>query len=148
MERHTLHQKLQGYCDCYLGTDPKEELVRLSQGGASCDPVGDPQEAAVKLMGLMILYGLKENAQALELWRDGQGRTRLEVQAAGKYQLPAPAAELVDEAFGVMRAITHLEGARAKEPLSLGLGRDSLSIEVAFETSHPWEILRFSLPKA
>lgn len=147
MERYTLRQKLQGYCDCCLTTDPKEELVRLSQGGLGNDPVGDIREAVVKLMGLMILYGLRENAQALELWRDPQGRTRLEVQAAGKYQLPAPASELVDEAFSVMRAITHLEGETAKEPLSLGLGQESISLEVAFERSHPWEILKLSLPR-
>lgn len=147
VEKYSFHQKLQGYCNCYSGADPKEELTRLSTMGASSDSLGDPEEVALKLLGLLILYGLRENAAKVELWRDSSEQTRIEVQAAGKYRLAAPGARLVDKAFKVMRAVTHLDGDKARGPLSLGLGLDSLSLEVGFERSGPWEILRISLPK-
>lgn len=146
-EKHSLHQRLQEYCSCYSGTDPKEELARLSSLGVSSDSLGDPEEVAIKLLGLMILYGLRESASTVELWRDSSEQTHLEVQAAGKYRLPAPGAKLVDKAFKVMRAVTHLEGQKASELLSLGLGVDSLSLEVGFDKSGSWEILRISLPR-
>jgi len=109
--------------------------------------MGDAEEVAIKLLGLMVLYGLRENASQVELWRDQYEQTRLQVQGLGKYQLPAPGPKLVDKVFKVMRAVTHLEGERAREPLSLGLGRDSLSLDVEFDRSGPWEILRISLPR-
>lgn len=147
LEKHSLHQRLQEYCHCYSGTDPREELDRLSSFGITSDSLGDTEEVAIKLLGLMILYGLRESASLVELWRDPSGQTRLEVQATGKYRLPAPGARLVDKAFKVMRAITYLEGDKASEPLSLGLGGDSLSLEVGFEKSGDWEALRIRLPR-
>lgn len=147
MEKHTLHQRLQEYCNCYSAADPKEELARLSSMGVSSDSLGDPDEVAIKLLGLIILYGLRENAASVELRRDASEQTRIEVQAAGKYRLAAPATRLVDKAFKVMRAITHLEGDKASGPLSLGLGLDNLSLEVGFEKLGTWEVLRISLPK-
>lgn len=147
LEKHTFHQRLQEYCNCYSGADPKQELARLSSLGVPSDSLGDPEEVAVKLLGLMILYGLRESAALVELWRDSSDQTHIEVQAAGKYRLSAPEARLVDKAFKVMRAITHLEGDKASGQLSLGLGVDNLSLEVGFEKAGGSEMLRISLPK-
>lgn len=147
MEKHSFHQRLQEYCNCYSGADPKQELARLGSMGVSSDSLGDPEEVAIKLLGLMILYGLRESASWVELWRDSSDQTRVEVQAAGRYRLPAPGAKLVEKAFKVMRAITHLEKDKAGGQLSLGLGVDNLSLEVDFEKSGAWEMLRISLPK-
>ncbi len=147
MEKHTLHQRLQEYCNCYSGSDPKAELALLSAAGVSSDITGDSEEVAIKLLGLMILYGLRESASSVEIWRDSSEKTHIEVKATGKYRLAAPGAKLVEKAFKVMRAVTHLEGDNKAGTLALGLGIDSLSLGVEFQKSGNWDILRILMPR-
>jgi len=146
LEKHTFHQRLQEYCNCYVGTDPKEELLRLSMGGEAADFTGDLEEAAIKLLGLMVLYGLKENAKSIELRRAQDGKTRIDVHAAGNYQLPGPPGNLFEKAMDIARAISHIEGAKGQIPLALGLGQDNIELLLTLERSYE-EMLAFSLPQ-
>jgi hypothetical protein len=146
LEKHTFHQRLQEYCNCYVGTDPKEELLRLSMGGEAADFTGDLEEAAIKLLGLMILYGLKENAKSIELRRTKDGRTRIDVSASGNYQLPGPPRNLFEKAMDIARAISHIEGSKGQIPLALGLGQDSIELLLTLERSQE-DLIAFSLPQ-
>jgi hypothetical protein len=145
--RTSHHLRLQEYCDCYLETDFKKELDAIGKWGVSADVTGDPQEVALKFLGLAILYGMKENAGRISLSK-GEGGVQFNVEAAGKYRLPAPSEALVDQAFKAMRSITHLEGEPASEPLSLGLRNDRLELGIGFDRAGGREVLTISFPRS
>lgn len=147
LDKRSLHLKLQEYCDCYMETDPKNELVRLSRRGVSADVTGDPEEAALKFLGLTILYGLKENARKISLTRSKQGESQLNVEAAGKYKLLSPPRALTDKIFEVMRSITHLEAEQAREPLALGIRNDRLELGVEFDAAGGSKTLTLAFPE-
>lgn len=127
----SLHQRLQEYLNCFAGSDTKGELLRLCKGGEALDVTQDPEEAAIKLLGLLILYGIQESASSIELKKQTDGTARIEVHAAGNYQLPGPPVSLAEKALAVMKGVTHTEGTTQK--LVLGLGQDSLEVEVNLE---------------
>jgi hypothetical protein len=130
--RRSLHLRLQEYCDCYLETDPQKEIAVINKKGAAADVTKDREEVALKFLCLTILYGIKESAKKITLTKKGRDQVRLDVEAAGKYVLPAPRADIADEIFKVMRSITHLESPRGREVLSLGLRSDRLELTVEF----------------
>ncbi len=146
-DKRSLHLRLQEYCDCYLETDPKEELGRISKEGASSDITGDPEEVALKFLGLAIFYGIRENAKRLSLVRPRRGEIQLRVEAAGKYKLPAPSPALADQIFHVMRSITHLETGKGRQPLSLGIRNDRIELEIEFDSAEGEEMLFISFPE-
>ena len=133
--RTSLHLRLQEYCDCYLETDPQKEIVVINQKGAAADLTKDREEVALKFLCLTILYGIKESAKKITLTKKGRDQVRLDVEAAGKYVLPAPRADIAVEIFKVMRSITHLESERGSEILSLGLRSDRLELTVEFASA-------------
>src|SRR5512139_3152177 len=94
-EERNYHLRLQEFCDCFMETDPKKELEKASKG-VSGDPGGDPDELALKFLGLGIFYGVSEKAQKISLDRSKDGKVLFSVDARGKYQLPPPSAELAD----------------------------------------------------
>lgn len=133
--RRNLHLRLQEYCDCYMETDPQKEIVVINKKGATADVTKDREEVALKFLSLTILYGIKESAKKISLTKKGRDEVRLNVEAAGKYVLPAPRADIADEIFKVMRSITHLESERGREVLSLGLRSDRLELTVEFASA-------------
>lgn len=146
-DKRSLHLRLQEYCDCYLETDPRKELDLISKKGTSSDITGDPEEVALKFLGLAIFYGIRESAKKLSLLRPQEGEIQLNIEAAGKYKLPAPSPDLTDQIFRVMRSITHLESGRGAEPLSLGIRNDRLELGVEFDTVDAGETLTISFPE-
>jgi hypothetical protein len=147
MEKRGLHMRLQEYCDCYLETEPLQELETLSKGGAAADVTDDPEEDALKFLSVAILYGLKENARKISFSAAGDGETRINVKASGSYKLPAPSRHMTDKMFEVMRSITHLEEDKAKEPLSLGIRSDRVELKVKFDRSEDSDEMTLSFPK-
>ena len=147
VDKRSLHLKLQEYCDCYMDTDPKKELDLISKEGPSADVTGDPEEVALKFLGLAILYGIKEKAQKISFVKTDAGEMMFNVEAAGRYKLPAPPPSMADEIFTVMRSITHLESPKAKEPLSLGLRNDQIELGVEFDTVQGKQVLTISFPE-
>jgi len=128
--KRSLHLRLQEYCDCYMETDPQKEIMMLHKKGAAADVTKDREEVALKFICLAILYGIKESAKKIILTKKSRDEVRLDIEAAGKYVLPAPRADIADEIFKVMRAITHIESERGREVLSLGLRSDRIELTV------------------
>ena len=147
MEERSLHLRLQEYCDCYVQTDYKNQLELISKEGAAADATGEMEEVALKFLGLAIMHGITEGAKKVSLIRTVAGHISFEIEAAGKYKLPAPKPELADRMFRIMRSITHLEGAKAGEPLSLGLKNDRLELMVSFDTIDGTDSLTIGLPE-
>lgn len=147
MDKRNLHLKLQEYCDCYMETDPKKGLEAINLGGKDSDFTGDPEEVALKFIGLAILYGMKENAKRLSVVKSDQGEVQFNIEAAGKYKLPPPPPPVDDRVFEVMRSITHLEAERASEPLSVGLRNDRVELAVAFDSEGGKRSMTISFPE-
>lgn len=136
--KRSLHLRLQEYCDCYLETDLQKEIEAINNKGAAADVTKDREEVALKFLGLIILCGVNQSAKKISLTRKGRDAVSVNVEAAGKYVLPAPRVDIADEIFKVMRSITHLESARGKEVLSLGLRGDRLELTMEL-ASAAWE---------
>jgi hypothetical protein len=60
------HLRLQEFCDCFMETDFRKELEKASKG-VSGDPGGDPEELALKFLGLTLLDGANEEAKKISL---------------------------------------------------------------------------------
>jgi hypothetical protein len=144
--KKSLNLRLQEYCDCYMETDPQREIVAINKKGAAADVTKDREEVALKFISLAILYGIKESAKKISLTKKGRDEVRLNVEAAGKYALPAPRADKADEIFKSMRSITHLESERGREVLSLGLRNDRLELTVEFASAGGGNTLTISFP--
>ncbi len=130
-EERNYHLRLQEFCDCYMETDPKKELEKAAKG-VSGDPAGDPDEHALKFLGLSIFYGASEKAKSISFQRSKEGKVLFSVEAKGKYQLPPPDAKLTDRIISIGRSITHIEGDQGKLPVALGLRDDRIDLTFQF----------------
>ncbi len=131
-DKRNYHQRLQEFLDCYLETDFRKELEETSKG-VSGDPGQDPDELALKFLGLTVLYGTNEDANKITLRRTKDGKTALAVEARGSYQLAPPSPELADRIISIARSITHIEADRGQEPLSLGVQNASIELFLHFD---------------
>jgi hypothetical protein len=145
-DERNYHQRLQEFCDCFMETDFKKELEAASKG-VSGDPSGDPDELALKFLGLVILYGANEDAKKITLQRSREGKSLFSVEARGNYQLPPPGAQVADRIFSIARSITHLDEDQGKEPLSLGLRNDRMEITLQFDRKKGGESLSILFPE-
>ena len=145
-DERNYHLRLQEFCDCFMETDFKKELEAASRG-SSGDPSGDPDELALKFLGLTLLYGANEEAKKISLQHSKEGKVSLAVDARGSYQLPPPSAEVADRVFSIARAITHIDKDQGKSPLSLGLRNDRMEINMEFDRKEGGESLSLAFPK-
>jgi len=145
-DERNYHLRLQEFCDCFMETDFKKELEAASRG-SSGDPGGDPDELALKFLGLTLLYGANEEAKKISLQRSKEGKVSLAVDARGNYQLPPPGAKLADRVFSIARSITHIDKDQGKSPLSLGLRNDRMEINLEFDRKGGGESLSLVFPK-
>src|SRR5512136_1362578 len=139
------HLRLQEFCDCFMETDFRKELERASKG-VSGDPGGDPDELALKFLGLTLLYGANEEANKISLQKSNQGKVLFSVEARGNYQLIPPSGHLADKIFSVARSMVHLDKDQGKIPFSLGLRNSSLEINLEFARSGGGDSLTFIFP--
>jgi hypothetical protein len=140
------HLRLQEFCDCFMETDFRKELEKASKG-VSGDPGGDPEELALKFLGLTLLYGANEEAKKISLQKGTDGKILFSVEARGNYQLPAPSAHLADRVFSLARSMAHLDQEQGKIPFSLGLRNSSLEINLEFARSGGAESFSINFPK-
>ena len=126
------HQRLQEFCDCFMETDPKKELEKAAKG-VSGDPTGDPDELALKFLGLGIFYGATEKAKRISLQRSKDGKVLFSIDSRGKYQLPAPSPDIANRVITIARSITHIDADQGREPVSLGLRNDRMDITFQFD---------------
>jgi len=145
-DERNYHQRLQEFCDCFMETDFKKELEATSKG-VSGDPSGDPDELALKFLGLTLLYGANEEAKRISLQRSTEGKVLLSVEARGNYQLLPPSVQLADRIFSIARAITHIDKDRGKIPFSLGLRNDRMQISLEVDRKREGESLTILFPK-
>jgi hypothetical protein len=140
------HQRLQEFCECYLETDPKKELEKAAQG-ISGDPSGDPDELALKFLGLIIFYGASEKAKRISIERSREGKVLFSVESKGKYQLPPPSVQVADRIISIARSITHIDEATGKEPVSFGLRNDRIDLTFQFDRKQGAETFFILFPK-
>ena len=140
------HLRLQEFCDCFMETDFRKELEKASKG-VSGDPGGDPDELALKFLGLTLLFGANEEAKKISLQKTKDGKVLFSVEARGNYQLPAPRAHLADRVFSLARSMVHLDQDQGKIPFSLGLRNSSLEMKLEFARKAGEEILVLVFPK-
>jgi hypothetical protein len=138
------HQRLQEFCDCFMETDFRKELEKTAQG-VSGDPGNDPEELALKFLGLTFLYGANEEARKITLNRSG-GKVQFSVQARGTYQLPPPAPDVAGRVIDLARAITHIEENEGTEPFTLGLRNDRLEVILQFRKTKEEDVFSILFP--
>jgi hypothetical protein len=146
-DERNYHQRLQEFCDCFMETDFKKELEAASKG-ASGDPSGDPDELALKFLGVTLLYGANEEAKKISLQRSKEGKVLFSVEARGTYQLPPPSVQAADRIFSIVRSITHVDKDRGKSPLSWGLRNDRMELNLEIERKGGGESLTIVFPKS
>lgn len=146
-DERNYHLRLQEFCDCFMETDFKKELEAASKG-ASGDPSEDPDELALKFLGLTLLYGANEEAKKISLQRSKQGKVSFAVEARGSYQLPPPSTEVADRVFSIARSITHIDKDKGMSPFSLGLRNDRMEINLKFDRKGGGESLSLVFPKS
>jgi hypothetical protein len=146
-DERNYHQRLQEFCDCFMETDFRKELEKASQG-ISGDPNQDPDELALKFLGLSLLYGATEGVKKLSLAKSKEGKVLFSVEARGQYQLPPPKAQLADRVFSIVRSITHIEEDQGKQPLSLGLRNDRMEIKLELDRQGASETLALIFPQS
>ena len=134
------HLRLQEFCDCFMETDFRKELEKASKG-VSGDPGGDPEELALKFLGLTLLYGANEEAKKISLQKAKDGKVSFSVEARGNYQLVAPSGQLADRVFTLARSMVHMDKDQGQIPFSLGLRNSSLQINLDFARSGGGESL-------
>jgi hypothetical protein len=139
------HLRLQEYCDCFLETDPKKELETASRN-VSGVPNGDPDELAIKFLGLGIFYGASEKAKKISIQRSKDGKVLFTVEGRGKYQLPPPTLQVADRMISIARAITHIDDDQGEEPVSLGLRNERMDITFQFSRKDREETLAVLFP--
>ncbi len=144
-DNRNYHQRLQEFCDCFMETDYRKDLEAASKG-VSGDPGDDPDELALKFLGLTLLYGVNEDAKKISLQRSREGKILFSVEARGNYQLPPPGAELADRVFSIARSITHIEKDQGKSSLSVGLRNDRMEMGLEFKREGGGESLALIFP--
>ena len=141
------HLRLQEFCDCFMETDFKKEL-ELASKGVSGDPGGDPDELALKFLGLAMLYGANEEARKMSMQKSKEGKVSFSVEARGTYQLPAPGSALAGRIFALARSMVHLDEDQGKIPLSLGLRNDRMELMLEFDRKGGSESFSITFPKS
>ena len=121
-EKRNLHLKVQEMCNCYSTSDPLKSMSQMANEG-------DVEEAAVKWLALAALHGINANAENISLFQAGDGSVRV-VAEYRPTDLPAPSKAIADQIMGVVREITHIEDAKGKLPLSLGIRDSSVDIQI------------------
>ena len=121
-EKRNLHLKVQEMCNCYSTSDPLKSMSQMANEG-------DVEEAAVKWLALAALHGINANAENISLFQAGDGSVRV-VAEYRPTDLPAPSKAIAEKIMAVVREITHIEDAKGKLPLSLGIRDSSVDIQI------------------
>jgi hypothetical protein len=138
-EKRSVHLKVQELCDCYATNDPLKEMSVVKDGP-------DTEEAALKWLALAALHGVNNNAKAVTITRSKDG----EVRVTAKYrssELPSPGSDVGSKIMEAVREITHIEGARGKSPLALGIRNDSIELRVKMKTKDDEEKVTIKFPE-
>jgi hypothetical protein len=107
---------------------------------------GDKDEAALKWLALAALHGVNGNAKEVTITRSKTG----EVRVTAKYResdLPSPGSEVGAKIMEALREVTHIEGAKGKTPLALGIRNDSIELQVKMKEKEGKEKVTLKFPE-
>jgi hypothetical protein len=121
-KKRNLHLKVQEMCDCYATSDPLRSMSAMANESGG-------EESAVKWLALAALHGINANAKGINLMFAGDGSVRV-VAEYRPTDLPAPGKATAEKIMDVVREITHIEDAKGKLPLSLGIRGGSVDIQI------------------
>jgi hypothetical protein len=122
-DRQSLHLKLQEQIDCHADSDYLTEMPTVKNET-------DLSEGALKWLALAVLHGINERAKEITIKKSSDGGIKV-VAEYRKSELPSPGSEVGGEVIASLGRILHMEGEKAKMPLSVGV-RDS-SVELAIK---------------
>ena len=138
-EKRNLHLKVQELCDCYATTDPLQEMSRLPQDQ-------DKEEGALKWLALAALHGINNNASKITI-RRASGNS---VKVTAEYrisELPSPGSEVGSHIFDAIRGITHIEQAKGKTQLALGMRDSSIDLRIKIKSKDGQEKISIKFPE-
>jgi hypothetical protein len=143
----SLHLKLQEYADCYSESDAGRELEEISEKGAGGDITGDMTDVALKYLSSSILHAIEEEADKLQIGRQGAMQGDCKLMGKKEISLPRPPIGLAMEMIGIVRCITGLEADSGESKLAFGLRNDRLEIDVTVHKSGEKEVMGLTLPR-
>jgi hypothetical protein len=123
-DTENLHKKVQELITCYSGTDPLKEMSELANDAESDD-------AALKWLALAALHGVNADAEKITLKEDEAGNVRVTAEYR-KTDLPSPG-EAGGSIIDAVRRITHIEEAKGKTTLALGIMDSSIELSVGIK---------------
>ncbi len=138
-DKRSLHLKVQEMCDCFVTADPLKEMAQIKQ-----EP--DKEEAAVKWLALLILYGIDSHAKKISVSRSEDG----EISVVAKYDkagLPSPGPEIGAKVLEVVRQIAHFEEDKGKIQFALGIRDSSIELGLKMKKEDDSEKMSIKFPK-
>lgn len=137
-DKENLHLKVQELCDCFSTTDPLKEMSEVKNGANSLD-------AALKWLALTALHGVNSNANKISIKQTNDGS----ISVVAEYrdtELPSPGADVAGNIFEVVREITHIESAKGKTKLALGIRDSSLDLSVSIKDKDDYKKISIKFP--
>ncbi len=138
-EKRNLHLKVQELCDCYTTTDPLQEMSRLPDDQ-------DKEESALKWLALTALHGINNNASKITMRRSPEGSVTVTAEYR-RSELPSPGTEVGDHIFKAVREITHIDAAKGKTQLALGVRDSSVDLRVKLKSKDGQEKISIKFPE-
>ena len=137
-DTQSLHLKIQELCDCFLTTDPLKEMSEVKNDENTLD-------AALKWLALAAVHGVNNNAKKISIKQANDGS----VSVIAEYrdtQLPSPGTDVAGNIFEVIREITHIEKAKGKSKLVLGIRDSSLDLDVSVKDKDDYKKITINFP--
>lgn len=138
-EKRNLHLKVQELCDCYTTADPLQEMSRLPEDE-------DKEEGALKWLALAALHGVNNNASKITI-RKAPGKPVAVTAEYRQSELPSPGNDVGEHIFRAVREITHIDTAKGKTQLALGLRDSSIDLRVKLKSRDGQEIISIKFPE-
>lgn len=137
----TPHLKLQEMCDCYLETNYPERLKAMKM-----EQSADFEEDGHKYLALALLQATTEQAKELCFEKLDNSITVTVKMVSQIMTLPSPSPEIMNAVSHIVRDIIHLDKARGKCHLILGLKNSQLDLVVESKKEPKKEYLTFKFP--
>ena len=137
-EKRNFHLKVQELIDCYATTDPLQEMARLPQDE-------DKEESALKWLALAALHGINNNASKITI-RQTPDQTVKVTAEYRRSELPSPGDAVGGHIFKAVRDITHIDQAKGKTQLALGVRDSSVDLRIKIKTKDGQEKISIQFP--
>jgi hypothetical protein len=137
-EKRNYHLKVQELCDCYATTDPLQEMSRLPADQ-------DKEEGALKWLALTALHGINNNASKITIHK-APGEAIKVTAEYRRTELPSPGDAVGEKIFDTLREITHIDEAKGKTLLALGVRDSSVDLRIKIKSKEGGEKISIKFP--